>query len=201
MSDRYGCSLCDKTYSRKFDMKRHEQYAHPEMDKDADSSDEASEDGSDSSSKSDSDEHGGESDNESEEGSPETQEPEDNQAYQGWLDQAMTATKDLRDEKYQKYILEGMDEEDAKEKAHVKLLWAVRRTFFALYSKFLQESVSLENDDTHQKITSDLEKRVADGKPIRKAVQRVLAKHGPTFEGLFQYQEEEEEMEGTEESE
>ena len=99
------------------------------------------------------------------------------------------------------YILEGMDEEDAKEKAHVKLLWAVRRTFFALYSKFLQESVSLENDDTHQKITSDLEKRVADGKPIRKAVQRVLAKHGPTFEGLFQYQEEEEEMEGTEESE
>ena len=226
MSKRYDCSLCDRTYSRKFDMKRHEQYAHPKMEEDEETNEDSNDDDearedeyqSESSSKSqrdtdsNDDEDAETSDSESEgdddSSNSETackEEPEDNQAYQEWFEKAMTATEELRNEKYQKYISQGMDEEDAKEKAHVKVLWAVRRTFFNLYSKFLQDNLSIGEDVTHQEIMSDLEEKVENGKNVRKAVQRVLAKHGVKFEGLFQYQDEdeddsEEDMDGTEES-
>ena len=37
----------------------------------------------------------------------------------------MQATEEKRAEKYEKYISQGMDEEEAKEKAHEKTLWLV----------------------------------------------------------------------------
>ena len=132
-------------------------------------------------------------------------EPEDNLAYQEWLEQAMANTEDLRDEKYQKYISDGMDEEEAKEKAHVKVLWAVKRTLFDLYSNFLQQSVYLGGVDINHEIMSDLTEKVQNGMNLRKAVKRVLARQGPQFEGLFQYQDEndddsEEETDGVDEN-
>ncbi|XP_063963105.1 fibronectin-like [Lytechinus pictus] len=48
----------------------------------------------------------------------ETGELEDNMAYQEWLEMAMTATEESRNEKCKKYISNGMSEDDAKEKAH-----------------------------------------------------------------------------------
>ena len=55
---------------------------------------------------------------------------EDNLAYQEWYDQAMQATEEKRAEKYEKYINQGMDEDEAKEKAHEKTLWLVKHIFF-----------------------------------------------------------------------
>ena len=42
-----------------------------------------------------------------------------------------------------------MDEEVAKEKAHEKVLWAVKRNFFDNYSAFLWHNAYLEEDDIH----------------------------------------------------
>ena len=119
---------------------------------------------------------------------PDTDDPADNLAYQEWYDEAMTATEELRNEKYDKYISKGMSDEEAKEKAHVKVLWAVKRIFFHRYSNFLRQSLYLGEDDTNQDIISDLSENVENGMNVRKAVQRVLARQGTKFDGLFHYQ-------------
>ena len=67
------------------------------------------------------------------------------------------------------------------------------------------QNLYLEEDDTNQKILSDIKEKLENGMIVRKAVQRVLARHGTKFDDKFQYQDEdeddnEEEMEGTEES-
>ncbi|XP_063968459.1 uncharacterized protein LOC135157287 [Lytechinus pictus] len=196
---RYACSQCNRTYSRKFDMQRHEQKAHPDTEDEgkiesSDAEEGTSEDDySEPPSQTEGVEESSDSENDGEDESSMSEtdnmdEIEDNPAYQVWLEQAMTATKDLRDEKYQKYISEGMEEEDAKEKAHVKLLWAVKRIFFDLYSKFLQQNISLGEADVNHEIVSDLKERLENGMEFQKAVQRVLARHGPQFDGLFQFQ-------------
>ncbi len=38
----------------------------------------------------------------------------------------------MRNEKFHKYINQGMDEEKAKEKVYMKTLWALERVFFKL---------------------------------------------------------------------
>ncbi|XP_063970141.1 dentin matrix acidic phosphoprotein 1-like [Lytechinus pictus] len=124
ISNRYACSRCDKTFSRKYDMQRHEQNEHDtgeETSEDEDS-DPPSQMQRVEESNDDSETSVSESDGHESSLTANMEETEDNLAYRGWLEQAMTATKDLRDEKYQKYISEGMEEEDAKEKAHVKLM-------------------------------------------------------------------------------
>ena len=214
-SNRYACSQCNRTYSRKFDMQRHEQNAHPNTEEYGDknsyagegtSEDEYSEPSSQKQRVEESSDvkTSSEGDEEDESSMSEThtmEEIEDNLAYREWFEQAMTATQDLRDEKYQKYISEGMEEEDAKEKSHVKLLWAVKRIFFDLYSKFLQQNVYLGEADINLEIMSDLTDRLENGMDFRKAVQRVLARHGSQFEGLFQYQDENEDDDDDEETE
>ena len=205
LSKRYGCSLCDRTYSRKFDMKRHEQYAHRQMENDealneTEYENEVSSVDDDQTSE-DEDIEMSESESEGEN----TGEPEDNLAYQGWFEQAMTATDELRNEKYTKYISKSMSEEEAKENAHIKVLWAVKRIFFDHYSYFLRHNLYLEEDDINQEILSDIKDRVENGMGVRKAVQRVLARHGTKFDVIFEYQKEdeddsEEDMEVTEES-
>ena len=121
-----------------------------------------------------------------------TEDPEDNQAYQDWLEHAMTETAERRSEKYEKYISEGLTDEEAKEKAHFKLLWAVKRIFFDDYSNFLQQNIHLDEDETHQKIMSDLQSKIENGMNIKDAISRTLVKHIPKFEGLFNYQSESE---------
>ena len=191
-------------------MKRHAHNVHPDMKdhgyetEDFNVGEETSEDdyseppskkqrvveSSDESETSDSESEGEDESSKSE--TPDMKEPEDNPAYQEWLEQSMTNTEDLRDEKYQKYISDGVDEEEAKEKAHVKVLWAVKRSFFDLYSNFLQQNVYLGSADINHEIMSDLTEKVENGMNLRKAVKRVLARHGAQFEGLFQYQDENE---------
>eukprot|EP00057_Strongylocentrotus_purpuratus_P010566 XP_011665040.1 PREDICTED: acidic leucine-rich nuclear phosphoprotein 32-related protein 1-like [Strongylocentrotus purpuratus] len=102
MSKRHACSLCDRTYSRKFDMKRHAQNVHPDMKddgyetEDSNAGEEASEDdfseppskkqrvveSSDESETSDSESEGEDASSKLE--TPDMNEPEDNLAYQEW---------------------------------------------------------------------------------------------------------------------
>ena len=203
---RYDCSLCHKAYSRKYDLERHEEIAHPETKESEDSDDSTSGDERPPKKGRVSDEEGTDDDSESEDKDdeseaeeqkhgilPETEDPEDNQGYQDWLEQAMTETEDDRNEKYRKYIAQGLTEEEAKEKAHVKVLWAVKRIFFDRYTNFLRQNQHLDNDETHQEILLDLERKVDRGMSLDDAISRALSRHSAKLEGLFSYQPEEDE--------
>ena len=78
---------------------------------------------------------------------------EDNACYQDWLEEAKETIQDTWNVKYQKYINEGMTEDQAGEKANAKTLWAVKRNFFARFKYFLLNYLRLKDDDTYQEIT------------------------------------------------
>ena len=50
-------------------------------------------------------------------------------------------------------------------------------TFSDTYEEFLEATIQLEEDDTHQEITADIEENMRRGLDTRKAVKRVLPKH------------------------
>ena len=115
---------------------------------------------------------------------------EDNAAYQDWLEEAKGATEEMWTDKYEKYLKENMDEDQAKEKANRKTLWAVKRIFFNTYKDFLSSYLYLEDNDIHQEIVEDLKEKIDDkGMALNKAINRVLPKHQAKFEGLFQHDE------------
>ena len=80
-----------------------------------------------------------------------------------------------------------MWEQKAREKAYERTLWAAKSNFFDTYEEFLEATVQLEKDDTHQEIIADIEEKMRRGLDSRKAVKRVLPKHKHHFESLFEY--------------
>ena len=124
---------------------------------------------------------------------------EDNPTYQDWLEAAKEDTEDIWKPKYEKYINEGMSEDQAREKANMKTLWAVKRNFFARFKDFLSSYVHLKDDDTYQEIIGDLEEKMDKGMDINKALNRVVSRYKSKFTGLFHEESEEEDMDEEEE--
>ena len=230
----YVCHTCNKSYSRRYNLQRHEENAHgadeSEMDdidedrnigtfrscnsnghlddrqpafkkrrcqdSETDSCDtestvtdicetESTVDSDDSEESDDESEEDETGDFSEEDGS--SSELEDNAAYQDWLEAAKEATKDMWNEKHEKYIDSGMDEEQASDKANRKTLWAVKRIFFDSYKDFLSSYLFLEDNETHQVILEDLKEKIDKGMDVDKALNRVMAEHHADFLGLFQH--------------
>ena len=118
---------------------------------------------------------------------------EENATFQLWYKLSLDETKEMRDEKYDKYIIDGMNEEEAKEKAYSKVLWTLQRSFFDKYEAHLWNSFHLKEQETHEEIKAELEERMSDGKDVYKTIKRVMTKHRHKFDGLFLYEESEEE--------
>ena len=217
MAKRHACSLCNKTFGRKYDLRRHENTVHDEDESSDEDNDEPKfkkhkEDGSDDEMESDNGDsevdtdddvevNDSEDEDDSSEGEMSSDDLEDNPAYQAWYEQAMQATEEKRAKKYEKYINQNMTEEEAKEKAYLKTLWAVKRIFFDRYTTFLSLNLHLKDDDTHQDIMTELEEKTDEGKNIGKALKRTMAKHRSKFDGLFEYDEHEEDEEEEDEHE
>ena len=125
---------------------------------------------------------------------------EDNATYQEWRAQAIEATNDVWTEKYEKYIQAGVNEEDAKGKANIKTLWAVKRFFFNRYATVLTRIIELQNDNTHQEILDDIHEKIHKGINITTAIKRVLVQHRNKFDALFQEDEPGETIETDEDS-
>ena len=213
IAKRHACSLCDKTFGRKYDLRRHENMVNGEDEssdednyepkfkkrKEDGSDDEIKSENGDSEVDTDNDAEVNESEDDDDDDSSEEEmssdDLEDNPAYQAWYEQAMEATEGKRAEKYEKYINQNMNEEEAKEKAHLKTVWAVKRIFFDHYKTFLSLNLHLKDDDTHQDIMAELEEKTDQGMNIGKALKRSMAKHRSKFDGLFEYDEDEEEDE------
>ena len=82
---------------------------------------------------------------------------EDNVAYLEWYNRAKEDTQEMRAEKYEQFISDGMEDEQARIRAHGKIVWAITSKFFDTYSRFLEETVLLKEDETHQDILLDIE--------------------------------------------
>ncbi len=114
---------------------------------------------------------------------------EDNVAYRDWLDEAKEATDEQWNIKYEKYTNEGMNEDQAKEKADRKIRWAFKRIFFDKYMDFLLSYLHLKDDETHREVLEDIEERVDKGMDVHKALNRVIPRHQAKFKGLFHLEE------------
>ena len=186
----HACSLCGKTFVRKYNLMRHKQTLHdedtPSMDHDASEIESEVSDVNNDLEESESEVSGSEtesSDIESNDG-----ELEDNEAYQEWLQRAKEATEEMRAEKYKKYVNEGMEEDQAMEKAYAKTLWSLKRIFFDQYLSFLWSYIHLRDDETHQEIMDDLEEKLDKGVDLNKSIRRIIGKHKAKFDGLVQYE-------------
>ena len=185
MANIHTCATCGKIFRRKYDLRRHENTVHSE----------------DTSSGEDEDSKSEESESENEEQSEvETSESEtlsnvdleDNDIYQRWYERSMQVSEQARTEKYEKYVGEGMSEQQAREKAYERTLWPTKGNFFDTYEEFLEATVQLEEDDTHQEIIADIEEKMRRGLDTSKTVKRVLPKHKHHFESLFEYKSDDE---------
>ena len=198
VSKPHACLLCNKSFGRKYDLRRHENTVHAKEESESQEDDNLEVDESSGSEMDESlDSEVLNSEEEVEDWSSDAEsssmELEDNAAYQELYQQAFEETQSIRDEKYQKYINQGMDEELAEEKAYMKTLWALQRTFFNNYMAYLWSNSHLKEDETHQEIMDDLEEKIDGGMNIHKALKRVIAKHRAKFDGLFQQEEDEDE--------
>ena len=70
----------------------------------------------------------------------------------------MQVSEPARTEKYEKYVGAGMSEQEAREKAYERTLWAIKGNFFDT-EEFLESTVQLEEDNTHQEITAEIEEQ------------------------------------------
>mgnify|MGYP000017118239 CR=1 FL=1 len=205
----HACHLCDRNFAKKYNLQRHLETIHAEehsvdsVDSDKmdynpqyepfykkrrveethDHDDEESSEEDDNSEREAEDNEESEREEEEEEGP--SSDLEDNPAYQDWLEEAKETTADMWNVKYQKYIDEGMSDDQAKEKANTKTLWAVKRNFFASFKEFLLIYLHLKDDDTYQEIIWDLEEKIEKGMDINKALNRIIPRYKSKFAGLF----------------
>ncbi len=189
---RYACLSCGKEFSRKFNLQRHWEIVHGEtMDEDEPRSEEEEEESARGSDRED----------------MEDKEMEDNEVYRDWYEEAVEANQEPRNRKYQKYLEEddNVDDARAREKAYAKTLWAIKGHFFDSLETFLVQTIQLRDDDAFQEIVTDIDEKTSEkGMDLTKAVKRVLPKHKHKFESLFEYDpelEDEESNEGNEEEE
>ena len=118
---------------------------------------------------------------------------EDNDIYQRWYERSICKSANRQEpKKYEKYVGTDMSEQQARDKAYERTLWGTKSNFFDTYEEFLEATVQLEEDDTHQVIIADIEEKMRRGLDTRKAVKRVLLKHKHHFESLFEYKSDDE---------
>ena len=134
-----------------------------------------------------------------EDGGPEDEDLEDNASFQDWAHDAREATEEIRTEKYQKYINEGMTEDQARDKAEMKTTWAVKKHFFDNYKDFLVNYVNLRDNDAHGDVVCEIEDKIKKGVQVHKAVSRAISKYQAQFDNLLQQEQEEEANEEDEE--
>ncbi len=105
-----------------------------------------------------------------EDGGQEDEDLEDNASFQDWARDAREATEEMQSEKYQKYIKEGTSEDQARDKAEMKTLWAVKKHFFDNYKGFLINYMSLRDNDAHGDVVCEIEHKMEKGVAVNKAV-------------------------------
>ena len=84
---------------------------------------------------------------------------------------ARTENCKKKKKKKKKYVGAGIAEQRAREKAYERILWATKSNFFDTFEEFLEATVQLEDDGTHQEIKADIEEKYAEVSTVVKLLK------------------------------
>ena len=87
---------------------------------------------------------------------------EKNEVFRQWLDTARDASRQARTERFEKYLAQGMEETDAKEKANWKTTPEIKTEFFNNYETHLWEYKTLEFNHIHRDILRTMHRKEID---------------------------------------
>ncbi len=94
-----------------------------------------------------------------------------------------------------------MSEDQARDKADMKTMWAVKKHFFDNYKNFLINYRNLRDNDAHGDVVCEIEDKMGTGLQVNKAVSRAISKYRAQFDNLLQQEEEKEAREEGEDEE
>ena len=75
---------------------------------------------------------------------------DEDEGYKKLLDEVIDASKTIVDEKYDKYVKDGLDEEEACQQSNDDITRVVKREFYKRYTTYLKLAVHLENSNVHE---------------------------------------------------
>ena len=110
---------------------------------------------------------------------------DDNEGYKTILHAAIDTAKDTWDKKYDKYVKEGMNEEDAIQQSNQKISPLVQRQFFKRYTELLKLIVPLDKSNVHSDIVRQIQDVVENNTDDETQIRRILMKNRHQFNELF----------------
>ncbi|KAK3106137.1 hypothetical protein FSP39_013511 [Pinctada imbricata] len=125
-----------------------------------------------------------ESDNIEEEDEEEEEDHED-QVFDALMDKASTDNEEVWEEKYNKYLKEGMNDSKAESKANEKMKGIYMKDFMAKYANLIEYSLLLRNGSIHKQIMDDIEEFIDEGYDIHHATKLSLNKNRHLLEEMW----------------
>ena len=126
---------------------------------------------------------------------------EDNEAYLHMWKLAKRDGSERYKELCDKYVAQGEDDDDASEMAAERVKPYEIKSFLNRYSTLLETYwLPLQNSPLHVRVLRQIQALTQKGVPVSSAITRVLRKHKPTFEDLFDTVVSEDEQESDEDS-
>ncbi|CAG2213573.1 unnamed protein product [Mytilus edulis] len=110
---------------------------------------------------------------------------DDNEGYKTLLHEAIDTAKDTWDTKYDKYVKEGMNEEDAIQRSNEKISHIVQRQFFKRYTELLKLIVPLDESKVHSDIVQQIQDIAENDTDYETQIRRILMKKRHQFDELF----------------
>ncbi|CAG2237956.1 unnamed protein product [Mytilus edulis] len=110
---------------------------------------------------------------------------DDNEGYKTILHAAIDTAKDTWIQIYDKYVKEGMNEEDAIQQSNQKISPLVQRQFFKRYTELLKLIVPLDKSNVHSDIVRQIQDVVENNTDDETQIRRILMKNRHQFNELF----------------
>ena len=98
---------------------------------------------------------------------------------------AIDAAKPMFDEKYDKCLEDGMDENETCQQSNDDITRFVQKEFYKRYTTYLKLAIYLENNDVHEQIVHKIQSLIDEDVKQDTAIKRVLKKRSAYFENLF----------------
>jgi hypothetical protein len=98
---------------------------------------------------------------------------------------AIDAAKPMFDEKYDKCVEDGMDENETCQQSNDDITRFVQKEFYKRYTTYLKLATYLENSDVHEQIVHKIQSLIDEDVNQDTVIKRVLKKRSAYFENLF----------------
>ncbi|XP_033741828.1 uncharacterized protein LOC117328408 [Pecten maximus] len=130
-----------------------------------------------------------------EESDEESGESEENEVFNSLMNESRSSNEVKWNKKYDKYVNEGMSDDEAQTKANEKMESEDMEKFYQNYKAIIQYILQLRNGMIHGKIMDDVTEFIDDGYGDSKAIKMALKKNRHVLEELWDDESEDEESE------